>query len=235
MTSMNEPGANNRTRSHQRPRPMIHVAEVERSTEFYRLLGFEIGTYVPRAGRCIGRGFAPKAADWKRGPNLMLTRSEAPLTRFAGSVFYLYARLKSLRSTLLAKGVEAGEISYPDYLPNGEFRLQDPDGYTLMLRSPRRRNAVTSTDQLVRSAANGSTLDARYAGTGSATARRLPGCGDGGERQRIRRANPEHQPLQDPRGAERCHCAAQYRSMPASSLPRRPDAARRPSAHPAQS
>jgi hypothetical protein len=34
---------------------------------------------------------------------------------------------------LLAKGLNAGEISYPDYLPNGEFRLEDPDGYTLMI------------------------------------------------------------------------------------------------------
>jgi hypothetical protein len=34
---------------------------------------------------------------------------------------------------LLDKGIRAGEISYPEYLPNGEFRLQDPDGYTLMI------------------------------------------------------------------------------------------------------
>ena len=27
---------------------LLHVADVERSAEFYRLLGFEIGNYVPR-------------------------------------------------------------------------------------------------------------------------------------------------------------------------------------------
>ena len=115
---------------------MIHVAEVQRSTEFYRLLGFEIGAYVPRAGPMHWAWlYAPKAADWKRGPNLMLTRSGRTIDANAQEVlFYLYAEdLKSLRSTLLAKGVDAGEISYPDYLPNGEFRLQDPDGYTLMI------------------------------------------------------------------------------------------------------
>jgi hypothetical protein len=116
--------------------PMIHVGDVARSAEFYRLLGFEIGNYVPRAGPMHWAWlYAPKAADWRRGPNLMLTRSACPIDASAQKVsFYLYAAdLKSLRSSLLAKGVDAGEISYPDYLPNGEFRVQDPDGYTLMI------------------------------------------------------------------------------------------------------
>jgi len=116
--------------------PMIHVADVERSAGFYRLLGFEIGHRVPPAGQMHWAWlYAPKAADWKRGPNLMLTRGENAIDAGAQEVlFYLYAEdLKSLRTTLLAKGVNPGEITYPDYLPNGEFRLQDPDGYTLMV------------------------------------------------------------------------------------------------------
>lgn len=116
--------------------PMIQVADVERSAAFYRLLGFEIGNYVPRAGPMHWAWlYAPKAADWKRGPNLMVTRSACPVDAGAQAVlFYLYAAdLKSLRNALLAKGIPAGEISYPDYLPNGEFRVQDPDGYTLMI------------------------------------------------------------------------------------------------------
>ena len=116
--------------------PMIHVTDVERSAEFYRLLGFEIGNYVPPAGRMHWAWlYAPLAADWKRGPNLMLTRSECAIDGSEQEVlFYLYAAdLPSLRSMLLSKGVGAGEITYPEYLPNGEFRVQDPDGYTLMI------------------------------------------------------------------------------------------------------
>ena len=116
--------------------PMIHVANVERSAEFYRLLGFEIGNFVPPAGPMHWAWlYAPKAADWRRGPNLMLTRSARPIDPNVQDVlFYLYAAdLEPLRSLLLAKGIGAGEISYPEYLPNGEFRLQDPDGYTLMI------------------------------------------------------------------------------------------------------
>jgi catechol 2,3-dioxygenase-like lactoylglutathione lyase family enzyme len=115
---------------------MIHVADVERSAAFYRLMGFEIGNYVPRSGPLHWAWlYAPRAADWKRGPNLMLTRSACAIDATAQDVlFYLYAAdLTSLRSMLLSKGIDAGEISYPDYLPKGEFRVQDPDGYTLMI------------------------------------------------------------------------------------------------------
>ena len=115
---------------------MIHVLDMERSVAFYRLLGFEIGNSVPREGPMEWVWlYAPKVADWKRGPNLMLTRSACAVDIEAQEVlFYLYAAdLPALRERLLAAGVGAGEISYPEYLPDGEFRVMDPDGYTLML------------------------------------------------------------------------------------------------------
>jgi hypothetical protein len=115
--------------------PMIHVEKVERSAAFYRLLGFEIGNYVPPTGPMEWAWlYAPTAPNWKRGPNLMLTRAECPLRADDQVLFYLYASdLKSLRQTLLGKGVRAGDITYPEYLPDGEFRVEDPDGYTLMI------------------------------------------------------------------------------------------------------
>jgi hypothetical protein len=49
-------------------------------------------------------------------------------------LFYLYAtNLVELRNRLMAEGVKVSEISYPEYLPDGEFRTQDPDGYCLMV------------------------------------------------------------------------------------------------------
>jgi hypothetical protein len=116
--------------------PMIHVLDMERSVQFYRLLGFEIGNCVPREGPMHWAWmYAPTAPDWKRGPNLMLARSECAIDGGAQEVlFYLYAaELPALRERLLAAGIEAGEIAYPDYLPEGEFRVADPDGYTLMV------------------------------------------------------------------------------------------------------
>jgi hypothetical protein len=116
--------------------PMIHVVDIERSVAFYRLLGFEIGNYVPREGPMHWAWmYAPKAPDWKRGPNLMLTRSECAIDVAAQEVlFYLYAAdLPALRERLLAAGIKPGGISYPAYLPRGEFGVGDPDGYTLMI------------------------------------------------------------------------------------------------------
>ena len=116
--------------------PMIGVADVDRSAEFYRHLGFEIGNFVPPSGP---KGWAwlysPAAPDWKRGPNLMVSRRDEPdAVEPRGILLYLYARdLPRLRSELLAKGLAPGEIEYPEYLPAGEFCLQDPDGYVLMI------------------------------------------------------------------------------------------------------
>jgi hypothetical protein len=47
---------------------------------------------------------------------------------------YLYAAdLVALREALMNAGQTPGPIRYPDYLPNGELELTDPDGYCLMI------------------------------------------------------------------------------------------------------
>ncbi len=118
---------------------MIRVADVMSSAKFYRNLGFEIGNAVPRECPPFRWAwlFQPNAPNWKTGANLMLVSDEVPGTVESNAktvLFYLYARdLKSLREELLAEGFGASEISYPEYLPEGEFRLQDPDGYMLMI------------------------------------------------------------------------------------------------------
>lgn len=115
---------------------MLHVADLEHSCEFYRLLGFEVGNRVPSSGPAQWVWlYAPKAPDWRRGPNLILARTERAIDPHAQQVlFYLYAAdLPGIRSELLAGGHAAGEITFPEYLPEGEFPLSDPDGYRLMI------------------------------------------------------------------------------------------------------
>ena len=116
--------------------PMIHVADIDRSAAFYRLLGFEIGNYQPREGTKHWAWLhAPAAPEWRRGPNLMISRTGRPLNPDAQDVlFYLYAAdLPALHTALANAGIAAGAICYPHYLPQGEFRLTDPDGYTVMI------------------------------------------------------------------------------------------------------
>jgi catechol 2,3-dioxygenase-like lactoylglutathione lyase family enzyme len=112
------------------------VADIDRAAAFYRLLGFEIGNFVPREGPMHWAWlYAPGVPDWRRGPNLMLTRNARPINADGADVlFYLYAAdLPALRNHLLAAGISASEIKFPEYLPNGEFRVQDPDGYIVMI------------------------------------------------------------------------------------------------------
>jgi hypothetical protein len=65
----------------------------------------------------------------------MVTRTGRPLNADAQDVlFYLYASdLVALRDDLIAKAIKVSEISYPEYLPKGEFRINDPDGYCVMV------------------------------------------------------------------------------------------------------
>ncbi len=118
---------------------MIHVADVMNSAKFYRHLGFKIGNAAPREHPPYNWAwlYQPKAPNWKTGANLMLLSGDAPVTAASTGktvVFYLYAHdLKSLREELLAKGFEPSEISHPEHLPEGEFRVVDPDGYRLMI------------------------------------------------------------------------------------------------------
>jgi len=84
--------------------PMIPVWDIERSLEFYNLLGFAVGNRVPPQGRIDWAWlYAPNASDWRRGPNLMLSRSEREIDRAARSVLlYLYATdLVTLRDELV--------------------------------------------------------------------------------------------------------------------------------------
>ena len=116
--------------------PMIHVADVERSIEFYKKLGFEVGNSVPRSGpKHWAWLYCPAVENWKNGANLMVTRTARPLNADAQDVlFYLYVSdLVALRDDLIAKGVKVSEISYPEYLPKGECRVNDLDGYCVMV------------------------------------------------------------------------------------------------------
>ena len=117
--------------------PLIHVSDIERAAAFYRLLGFEIGNYQPRTGEKHWAWlYAPKASDWRRGPNLMLTRGEeeAAEVRPSTTTLYLYAAdVVSLHAMLVANGLTPGAITYPDYMPEGEFGVRDPDGCYLTI------------------------------------------------------------------------------------------------------
>jgi catechol 2,3-dioxygenase-like lactoylglutathione lyase family enzyme len=109
--------------------PMAHVADVKRAIEFYQLLGFEVKNKVENEGRLQWAWLQNGKAD------LMLARSGREMNPGAQDIlFYMYAPdVAGYRAELEAKGVKVGPMSYPFWSPRGEFRIDDPDGYTLFV------------------------------------------------------------------------------------------------------
>ena len=109
--------------------PMAHVADVRKAVEFYQLLGFELKKTVEQEDRLQWAWLQNGGAD------LMLARSGRPMNPGAQDVlFYMYMPdVAAYRAELEAKGVKVGSIKYPFYSPRGEFRIDDPDGYMLMV------------------------------------------------------------------------------------------------------
>ena len=112
--------------------PLAHVASVPVSIEFYEKLGFELGnTFTPD-------GASEPSWAWLESDSsasLMLAKASHPVDAAQQAVlFYLYVDdVAEKHAELTAKGMAAGDIVYEFYAPRGEFRVVDPDGYTLMI------------------------------------------------------------------------------------------------------
>jgi hypothetical protein len=110
--------------------PMAHAADVQRSADFYKYLGMEIhGSLKTPSGELKWVHLSCDRAD------LMLARASEPVIASQQAVLlYLYSPdLIALRAHLLAKGVKVSPITDPAYMPKGEIRVDDPDGYCLLI------------------------------------------------------------------------------------------------------
>ena len=109
--------------------PFVHVADPERSVEFYGRLGMEV---IDRLGEEGAVHWAFLRSDYAC---LMVARASAPIDPAEQAVLlYLYVHdLVALREQLRAAGVTVGAIGYPDHMPEGEMRVHDPGGYTLLI------------------------------------------------------------------------------------------------------
>jgi hypothetical protein len=108
--------------------PLLHVAELERSIRYYELLGF----VTVDTDRSKPLGWARLTCE---GGAVMFVRADVPVDPGVQAVLlYMYTPdLAGLREQLVANGVEASPIRYPSYVPSGEMRLTDPDGYCVLV------------------------------------------------------------------------------------------------------
>jgi hypothetical protein len=129
---------------------MAHVVDVDRSVEFYTLLGFACDSRFS-----LESGVTNWSSLSSGKARLMLARASAPVLASEQSVlFYMYSsNVQALRAHLLNAGVPdagppPGEGSEPTatptgpavyqivrrfYMPAGELRIHDPDGYCILV------------------------------------------------------------------------------------------------------
>jgi catechol 2,3-dioxygenase-like lactoylglutathione lyase family enzyme len=111
--------------------PYVHVADVRRSIDFYARFGFAVAnSFTPE------KGTDPAWAWLTSGDaNLMVTRASRPVdSTKQGVLFYAYcADVPAMHAALAAAGIPVGEIRTEFYAPHGEFRIEDPDGYVVMM------------------------------------------------------------------------------------------------------
>ena len=115
--------------------PYVHVADVQRSVDFYRLLDLEVRDTHSTGGRLVWAFLTGSGDGGGTSAGVMLALADAPIDPRAQAVlFYCWTPdVAELRSRLLGEGVEAGPITHPFYMPAGEVRVVDPDGYVLLV------------------------------------------------------------------------------------------------------
>ncbi len=109
--------------------PMAHALDVPASIAFYEKLGFTTTKKLDHAGKVFWAWLTCGAG------NLMLSQASGKVDAEQQAVlFYLYTKdLEAFRAAVIANGVAAGPITRPFYMPAGECRIHDPDGYVLLV------------------------------------------------------------------------------------------------------
>lgn len=137
--------------------PFVYVADIETTLTFYALLGFETCEIMRDPDGRPNWAWVQTGPGGSRGvvAQLMFSRTWRPIVPGNQDMFlYMYTlNLQSLRRHLLAHGVRDGggptdwetpergprltnalfAIHHPPYMPAGEFRIHDPDGYCILV------------------------------------------------------------------------------------------------------
>ena len=111
--------------------PMVQVKSVPTAIGFYGRLGFKVeNTFTPSDEK--EPSWAYLVSD--RAQIMVATADEPVIPSQQAVLFYTYSDdVPGLREHLIAEGIQAAPIQYPFYAPRGEFRIQDPDGYVIMV------------------------------------------------------------------------------------------------------
>ncbi len=137
--------------------PFVYVAGIESTLAFYSLLGFAAREILRDADGRPNWAWVETRPGGTRGvvAQLMFSRTWRPIVPGQQDIFfYMYTLdLSALRRRLLSNGVNDGggptawdlpegtpraartlfAIHHPPYMPAGEMRVHDPDGYCILI------------------------------------------------------------------------------------------------------
>ena len=107
----------------------MHVVDPERSIQFYQRLGFELDASLECGGQVLWASL--RSGDSR----IVLAHADAPIDPDRQAVRFLLQTedVATLRAELLEHGIAVGPMTYSDHRPEGEIRLNDPDGYVLLI------------------------------------------------------------------------------------------------------
>jgi hypothetical protein len=110
--------------------PMAHAADLQPSVNFNKLLGTEVrGSLRNLQVDCNWVHLASEQVDLR-----FALPSEPVIAGQAAVLSYLDSpNPVALREHLLACGVKGSAIRYSEYMPEGEIRVDHPDGYCLLI------------------------------------------------------------------------------------------------------
>lgn len=110
--------------------PMAHVKDVLRSVRFYEQLGFQVRDTFKKNSEVVSW-----ASMHSGDAEIMFAlASDTVIRGMQGVLFYLYTDdVRKFKGELERKNIAVSAISFPFYMPRGEIRVEDPDGYTLLI------------------------------------------------------------------------------------------------------
>ena len=118
--------------------PLLNVADVGASIEFYEELGFEVEQKVEEGGAVSWANLRHEGAGalMLNAKDIITPSERAKRPHYSDTVFYLtYPSAHEMHGRLSGRGMDVTEVEKQPYGIE-EFYVRDPDGYEIAIGSP---------------------------------------------------------------------------------------------------
>lgn len=118
--------------------PLLNVADVGMSIEFYEELGFEVKQKIEADGALVWADLehAGGGTLMLNAKDIIAPKERAARAHYSDTVFYLtYPSAREMHGRLSGRGMDVTEVEKQPYGIE-EFYVRDPDGYEIAIGSP---------------------------------------------------------------------------------------------------